>query len=332
MSNSMFTPDEFALPLPITQGARQTAEQFARQQPTPEKAEQVRLNTLAICAVNDYLQLMEIPTDPTASDSWNPIVRMCANVSDLEVPGLGRLECRPVVETALPCQVPPEVWQDRIGYVVVQIDEASDQATVLGFAPTAETEELPLNELQSPEALLDHLHALRYPVTEVAPAPQPVPVPSVGETLVNLSRWFQNTFESGWQAIDELLNPPELSPAFAFRRAPAVPSDAATTVRRGKLINLGIQFNTLPVVLLVDLTTRIDGYTTIVMQVHPNRDKFLPPDLILRVLDESNAIFLEATSRDADNYIQLEFSGMPGEQFKVQVSLGLACATEAFVI
>ena len=50
--------DEFALPLPITCAARREAQEFANQQPTAQKAEQVRLNTLAVHAVNDYLQLM----------------------------------------------------------------------------------------------------------------------------------------------------------------------------------------------------------------------------------------------------------------------------------
>ena len=34
--------------MPVTQGARRTAEQFALQHPSPEKAERVRLNTLAV--------------------------------------------------------------------------------------------------------------------------------------------------------------------------------------------------------------------------------------------------------------------------------------------
>jgi len=52
----------------------------------------------------------------------------------------------------------------------------------------------------------------------------------------------------------------------------------------------------------------------------------------LLILDESKAIFLEAEARTADNYIQLEFSGEPGERFSIKVALGDATQEENFVI
>jgi hypothetical protein len=133
MSYNTNEMEDFALPLPITRMARRTAEEFANRQPTPQKAEQVRLNTLAVCVVNDYLQMMGIPTDLSVGDSWNPVVLLGADVADLEVTGVGRLECRPVRMHQQTCHIPPEVLSDRIGYVVVQIDESSLEATVLGF-------------------------------------------------------------------------------------------------------------------------------------------------------------------------------------------------------
>lgn len=41
---------------PISPDARRRAEQLCRQQATPEKGEQVRLNTLSVSFVNSYLQ------------------------------------------------------------------------------------------------------------------------------------------------------------------------------------------------------------------------------------------------------------------------------------
>ena len=79
MANSTSQTKDFSLSLPITQAARRIAQEFAAEQPTPQKSEQVRLNTLAVCVVNDYLQMMAIPTDLTANDSWNPVVRLCAS-------------------------------------------------------------------------------------------------------------------------------------------------------------------------------------------------------------------------------------------------------------
>ncbi|MBW4520363.1 MAG: DUF1822 family protein [Scytolyngbya sp. HA4215-MV1] len=324
MTYSIHNPEAFALPLPITQQARQIAQQFASQQPTAEKAEQVRLNTLAVCVVNDYLQLMEIATDLTASDSWNPVIQLCADVSDLQVVGLGRLECRPVQQTPT-CYVPPEVWQDRIGYVAVQINEADGQAIVLGFTSTVSELELPLNRLQAPEALLDRLEALRTPDSVSTPeAPQ-----------VNLGQWLQNTFEAGWQTLDSLLNPPEWSPAFAFRGRGLVelPTQRSeTNIQRAKQVYLGIQMDDRPLILSVELEPQSNHSTRIFLRIYPAATQFLPPDLHLTILDATGATFLEAVSRSADNYLQLEISGESDERFTVQISLNEVSVVESFVI
>lgn len=324
--------EEFALSLPITRTARQTAQQFASEQPTPQKAEQVRLNTLAVCIVNDYLQqILGIPTDLSKSDSWNPVVRLCADVADLEVIGVGRLECRSLKSHQQTCHIPPEVWSDRIGYVVVQIDESSLEAIVLGFVQTATTEELSVSQLRPIDDLIDCLN----PTRSVAPVAA-VTGGVVENRRVNLSQWFTDVFETGWQTVEALLNPAELDFAFRFRSADSavlIDSDQSDSGhRRGKLIDLGIQLADRPVALIVELTPE-DGKRNILLQVHPTGNQiYLPPLLQLTVLDESGLIFLEAQARSADNYIQLQFSGLPGEQFSVRVALGDASIVEDFVV
>lgn len=316
MTYSHPQPQDFALPLPITQRAVSFANQFAQRQPTRQKAEQVRLNTLAVCAVNDYLQMMGIATDLAAGDSWNAVTQLCADVADLEVSGLGRLECRPVL-TRSTCAVPAEVWGDRIGYVVVQIDESEQSANLLGFVEQA-AEELQVARLRSPEMLLDHLDHLRQPVESTASEPQ-----------INLSRWLQNAFEVGWQTVESLLNPPELNLAYSFRGAEPAESG---NIRRAKLIDLNIQMPN-PVALIVELAPESVQRTEICLQVHPTGNQpYLPPDLRLSVLDEAGETFLEAQSRDADNYVQLQFSGTPRETFQVRVAIADASVVESFVI
>ena len=159
MSNYTYQLDDFALKLPISQLARRTAQEFANQQPNSEKGEQVRLNTLAVWVVNDYLEMMDIPTNLQASDSWNPIMRLCGNIADLEVPSVGRLECRPVHQHQQICSIPPETWEERVGYLVVQFDELLQEASLLGFIPSVTTETLPLKQLQPLEAFIDHLRS-----------------------------------------------------------------------------------------------------------------------------------------------------------------------------
>ena len=331
MTSNIIKIQDLALPLPITQTARQIAQRFASLQPKPQKAKQVRLNTLAVCVVNDYLQMMGIPTDISKSDSWNPVVRLGADVADLEVTGLGRLECRPIKATDQTYHIPPEVRSDRIGYVVVQIDESLREAAVLGFSQTAAIDELPISQLRPPEDLLEHLSQLMQPVAAAV---------SIGPstTRVNLSQWIQNVFDTGWQTVESLLPPPQSSLAFTFRNklgAVGVLDDqpADARIRRAKVIDLGMQLNHHPVTLCVEITPKSEHKTKILLKVQPiNSQHYLPPQLQLIVLDESAATFLEAMARNADNYIQLEFSGNSTEQFSVKVALGDASITEDFVI
>ena len=318
--------EKWFLSLPLTKAARQTAEQFAQEQPTPQKAEQVRLNTLAVWVVNDYLQLMGIPTNLTRGDSWNPIVRLCADVADLEVTGIGHLECRPLRTEKLTCSIPPDVWEDRIGYMVVQIDESLREATLLGFTPTVTSDEFPLNQLQPLEALLVHLEELRQPLTAIQSA--------TSRTAVNLSQWLQGVFVFGWQAVEELLDPQELSLAFSFRGADSSQEPESQTlesgIRRAKSIDLG---GDRPILLVVELRPESEQTTNICLQVHPRgNQQYLPPNLQLIVLDQSGTVFLESQSRRMDHYIQLYFRGQVGEQFSVTITLDDATVSEDFTI
>jgi hypothetical protein len=314
--------DDFALPLPITQEARTIAQQFASEQPTQEKAEQVRQNTLAVLLVNAYLQLLGIPTDLHSSDSWNPVVRLAADVADLEIIGIGRLECRPISSSDSICQIPPEVWDLRVGYLVVQIDDSGQKGHILGFSPTAEEGELAIARLQSLEALIDRLHELKNKPTRV-----------------NLSQWFSSIFALDWQSVENLLNPTELTPVFSFRsvdlgdRVDRQQAETESVVRRAKLLDLGIQLAEQKIVLLVELKAESSQKTEICLQVHPTNNLiYLPAELELTVLDDSGKVFMQAQARSADNYIQLQFNGQPGEYFSVKVATDRASVTEDFAI
>ncbi|MBM0740876.1 DUF1822 family protein [Phormidium sp. CLA17] len=298
--------DDFALPLPLTQATVQTAREFASQQPNAEKSDQVRLNTLAVLVVHDYLQLMEIPSSLTASDSWNRVLRLCADVADLQVSGLGRLECRPVLPNQTFCPVPPETWTDRIGYVVVEVDETAESAHLLGFVPRASTEELPISQLRSPEDLLDHLAALRYP--------QPSP-------LANLSQWLQGAIDEGWQTLEELLNPAQLSPAIAFRNRLATQSPAKQ-----------IELDGITVALAVDARSQSDGSTDIAIQLHPPIDYFLPIGTRFAILNEASEVELETTATGTEDFLEWQIGGTPGDRFTVEVSLHQTHFTQDFVI
>ncbi|HEY9846453.1 MAG TPA: DUF1822 family protein, partial [Candidatus Caenarcaniphilales bacterium] len=251
MTYSLNETEDLTLPLPITQAARNTAQQFADQQPTPQKAQQVRLNTLAVWVVHDYLQMMGLCPDLAASDSWNPVMRLSADIADLEVPGRGRLECRPIKAHELACTIPPEAWSDRIGYLVVRIDESLREATLLGFTQTAAMDVFPISQLQPLETLLDHL-SLGQPVASDQIEQSGAPA----RTSVNLSQWWENLFETGWQTVEALLHPSPANLAFSFRGADSASDDpdrAELGIRMAKLIDLGGPLAGQPVALIVEL-------------------------------------------------------------------------------
>ena len=330
------------LQLPITESARTTAREFAQAQPTPEKAYQVLQNSLAVWVMNDYCQMMGIPTDLEHSDSWNPMTQMMSNVADLTLPGVGQLECRPVLAEADRCLVPPEVWDLRVGYVVVAIDDPLQTAHLLGFTPTVTEEEFPLTQLQPLENFFDHVYALKQGITtSTNTAAFASGLTNATAAVVNLSQWLEDMFEAGWQTVEAVLNPENMTPAMSFRGAgiyeetePEPSSEnALRPIRRAKLIDLAVQLGPQQVVLLVELQPESPQQTHIGLQVHPaDGQPFLPPELELFVLESSDTVFMQAQSRQADNYIQLQFSGEPGEHFKVQINLGDACYQEEFMV
>lgn len=322
MTNNTFKVEDFAITLPISQAARTTAQRFANQQPTLTKAEQVRLNTLAVWVVNDYLQMMDVPTNLTASDSWNPVMQFCADVADLEVSSVGRLECRPVISGSPVCSIPPETWEDRVGYVFVQVDDASEEAQILGFVKNVATETIALNQLQPLEALIDRLAQLKT---------SPV------DALVNLSQWFVGQVEAGWQTVESLLSSLDTRPAYAFRSPVSTPEamqeQSESVTRRAKLIDLGIKIDNQPVMLIVEIAPAANQKTSVRLQLHATGNQmYLPAGVHLKVLDNAGAVFLEAQARSADNYVQLQFRGDLQEEFSVQVSLSDMSITENFVI
>lgn len=318
-----------AVPLPIPTEAHQTAEQFAAHQPSPEKARQVYSNTLAVWVMNDYFHMLGIATDLASSDSWNPAVQLMADVADLVLPGLGRLECRPTLSHATVCDTPPETWTLRVGYSVVALSEDLQTARLLGFAPTVTDEILALETLSPPEDLIDHLHALQQPET----------VTETVRPVATLSQWFDNIVntgwvDAGWQTIEELLATATLTPEFSMRSnvLNTLTDVPETGLRKGKLIDLSLRLGSEQVLLLIRLQSQTIDEIHIGVQVYPVNRPYLPANLELLILDASGEMFMQAQARQADNYIQLQFSGKPGEPFTTQTKLESICHSEQFVV
>ncbi len=317
--NSTQTP---LLTVPLGREAHRLAGQFAAGQATIEQGKRVYLNTLSVYAVHSYLKWLQIETDLSQSDSWQLGIQAIFDSTDLVIPGVGKLECRPVLPEETRFSLPSEMSEDRIGYVAVQFRESLDEVQLLGFALPVNASELPIADLQPLHTLLDY-------IPDVVPA-------STTSKIPILRSWLENSFEAGWQTLKELFSTQAAHPAFSMRSAerPSDIENPEASVSKGKLIDLGIQLAGHPFALIVTLKpAEIGDEMDIRLQIYPTgRQIYLPPSLQMIVLDESGATCLETEARSADNWIQLEFSGQPGEQFSVKVALEDISITENFVI
>jgi hypothetical protein len=210
--------EDLSIAIPLVDEAFWLAQRFSSQHSDLQRAEQIRLNTLAVWAVNDYMQLQGYTTDLMSGDSWNIGMRLVNDVADLKTES-GCLECRPIRGNERTCVIPPEVWHDRIGYVMVRIDEAESTATLLGYLPPFEPEqavkEVSLGELRSMDDFIDHLSAVKVSV-EAAQESQSV--------LVNLSQCLQRNFSSaiaaGFELFQEVFAPPQVALGYRGRSFP----------------------------------------------------------------------------------------------------------------
>ena len=315
-NQSIINPDlepwTFTVALALEAHAR--ADEFRRYHSNPDKAKQVYLNTLAVYAVNFYLQCREFETDLENSNSWNPVMQTLMDTADLVVKDYGKLECRPVLPEAECICVPVEVWTERIGYIAVQFSESLREATLLGFVEKVTRAELPLSQLRSLQQLPGYLNTIK--------------------PVINLSQWFENIFEMGWQAVDALLgNQPEL--AFRYRSAP---QNEESTVRfrkidveRCKLIEFGISEQA--VTMIVSLTEKSEQDMDISVEVLPKPGQtYLPSDLEVMVLNEDGEAVMNIQAGRDNKTIQLEFDGEVGDRFGVKIVLGDISVTENFVI
>lgn len=149
--------------------------------------------------------------------------------------------------------------------------------------------------------------------------------------LVNLS---EHIFHQLWLSMDELVQALNLNLAVAGSGTRSGDAENRTPeISRGRIIDLGIQLAGHPVALIVHFTNESENKRNILLQLHPGGSyPYLPPDVELIVLDDTGGVFLEARSRKADNWIQLEFRGEAGERFSVKVALGDANIIENFAI
>lgn len=211
-------------------------------------------------------------------------------------------------------------------YVALEILEEQEEAIVRGSLshaqliehcrnrPEADFYPIPIIQFD-PE--LDHLVAYcRYlePLSSTAATADSI-ANTINATRTKLSQWVQNIFDESWNSIEALINP-ETQLLWSTR-------SSQSGFQRGKLINLGLQFDDRTVALLVTVTPEAEEKLGILVQLHPTEGtQFLPPDLQLALVSKAGATLQTVSARQQDNYIQLKpFRGKPGQCFCIEVTL-----------
>ncbi|MBV6622424.1 MAG: DUF1822 family protein [Rivularia sp. (in: Bacteria)] len=152
----------------------------------------------------------------------------------------------------------------------------------------------------------------------------------VTNAAVDLGKWFDSTFETGWQSLDAIINPEIGDLAFAFRQG----NNRELTVEAAKIIDLGIQLNNQSVALLIGLTQEDNNKISVRIQLHPAAGNiYLPANIKLALRSRSGKTLQEIESRTQDNLIQLKRFTCPiGKKFSIQVALDDFSIIENFVI
>lgn len=294
----------------------QLAERLSADHPDLVEAEKVYLKTLAVCAVNDYLQRYGFKTDLQIEERQNFVMQTFLGMSDLLVMGYGRVECCPVAPNTDYVHLPLDVWADHIGYIVVHLNASLSEASLLGFIEHTSLEELPINQLQTIED---------FPAFLRTPSPS-----------IHLSQWLQNKIDKSWKNIDELLSVyPANTIASIFRTVlPEVDSSILQgsnmpMLQRAKPIALG----ECTAILRLCLIPSDHQSIAIYIHVHPTTDqKFLVPKTRMALLSDTQEMLCEAYACSTDNFMQLSIAGNIGECFSVVVSLGDYSVQENFLI
>lgn len=316
---------ELSFNVPITQAMRLRATKISQYQDKPDTSKQVYRNILAVLAVDYYCQCMEIETRLSSSNVWNPAWQALANSADLELANLGRVECCAVALTSGKVAIAKEAQADKIGYIAVALDEASQEAILLGFRERllGEREEFSLQEWDDLEGFLSRVEDL-----ELQSSPDP-------SHVTQLTQWLRGQLEEGWESLEDLVSGQNLSPAWVVR-GPAGSTENQTQTNRNSVIKRGklLHFEGMSeaIALLISLDSEISEEMDISVEIQSlDRQSELPFNLEISILDEEGHSVMQALAKSTE-HIKLNFSGQPQEQFGVKVALGSVSFLENFVI
>ncbi|GBF82019.1 DUF1822 family protein [Aphanothece sacrum] len=301
--------------------AYEIAEEFYRQQSNPEKAKEVYLNTLAVYAVDYYLNCLNIETDLEASDSWDIVMQTLSNVADLVIKDYGRIECRIVLPDADTCSIPGEVWSDRIGYVAVQLNQELTEAKLIGFLETVNTEEVILSNFQPIEELIDKLS-------------QPIGGTITSGVVTQITQFLtvqklSHKIVDNWRELTSLINP-QLQVAVRTRNNLVFPKQSEW-IEKGKNIKLSSLRE--PLILGFAFQPTEGRELIISIELYPfSGHKYLPQGIEMQILDETGKSLMQANTNEISPYLRFSFLANIGDSFSAKITFEGVFFVENFMV
>jgi hypothetical protein len=315
--------EQLTFPVPLGMSDFNFAREFSGQQKNTAKARQVLLNTLAVRAVGFYCcNLLSVETDFENSDSWDSSARILMDVADLEIKGLGKLECRPIRPGEKVCYVPPEVWEDRIAYVIVEIDEKRKMANILGFVKKVDAEQVSIEQLQPLEDLRDVFDSIWL------------------QQRIEQIKRIEKLLASDWLESEKVLTASGRS-GRSRRISQSSLDSSAMLLNKGKLISIdGRDF-----ALMVDIRQQENEQNKFKVSfelIPVGNIRSLPSGLEFALLAPSGKMLTSATAKQGDNWLtlppkpaildleKLEFARQNGKLYQVKITFNGKTHSESF--
>lgn len=297
MTNQLNILRELAIPLPITLSFETQARAYASQYFPPNVQQRIYLNTLALLIADGYFRLLGFETNLTQPTRWNAAYRLWSEANELELLGLGNLECCVITPGQESIILPNETLSDasgnplgvRIGYLLVEIAHAEKLATLMGFLPERETTdaEIAIADSQTMDDFIDYLTLTQ----EFAQ-----------KKITYLRNWLNNIYDADWEPAMRDLKTATCKKKLQLA-GQALEIQLAVSQGEDELIFVRVN------------VTSASGYLPIGMQVS--------------VPDESE-IYTETVNQTA-NLISIPLELSAGEEFWVELRLAENSLREYFI-
>jgi hypothetical protein len=298
MSDKLNVLRELAIPFPVTVSFKRQARIYASQYFTQDAQQRIYFNTLAVLIADAYFRMLGFETNLAKPERWNAAYRLWNEANELELIGLGNLECCVIATGQKSVILPPESLSNRIGYLFVEIASSEKSATLIGFLPAFHPEttdaEVAMSTtgyayatLQSMDDLIDYLTLTQ----EFA-----------DKKLTYLRNWLNNVYEADWE--------------------PSMRDLRSATCK--KKLQLARQ------VFEMQLSVSQSNDELIFVRVNVKSESgSLPRGMQVSVPDESD-IYTETVNETA-NLISIPLELSSGEEFWVELRIGETFIREYFI-